>query len=274
MLKKELRYFFTALMFLTRLPVPQTTDHKPEYLEKSSRYFPLVGWVVGFIAAVAFVAASYLTIPLAAIFCIIASVLATGAFHEDGFADMCDAFGGGWTKEKILTIMKDSRLGTFGTVGLILILSLKCYLLIIIALQPGLAHTILPAPWPVVLFPALIIFAAHSISRLMPLVMIQTYQYVFQDDLSKSKPLASTRLGWGPMLFAIITALLPFVILPWQYICSLLPMLLAVWWLGRFFKKWIGGYTGDCLGSVQQVTEIIFLLGVFIINKYWLKIPV
>src|SRR4051794_21756033 len=111
-MKKELRIFFTAIMFLTRLPVPRFTDHSPEYLKQSSRYFPLVGWIVGGIGALVFyLFSSFFSLELSLLASIIATVLATGAFHEDGFADVCDAFGGGWTKEKILAIMKDSRLG-------------------------------------------------------------------------------------------------------------------------------------------------------------------
>src|SRR4028118_1536958 len=129
-MKKELRIFFTAMMFLTRLPVPKLTDHSSEYLEKSSKYFPLIGWIVGAISCGTFLAFyQFLSIEISLLASIIAGILTTGAFHEDGFADVCDAFGGGWTKEKILEIMKDSRLGTYGTVGLIAILSVKFFLL-------------------------------------------------------------------------------------------------------------------------------------------------
>src|SRR3982751_4013185 len=123
-MKKELRVFFTAMMFLTRLPVPRFTDHSPDYLEKSVKYFPLVGYMVAAISAFVFLVFNkYISEDLAIAASIIAGILTTGAFHEDGFADVCDAFGGGWTKEKILLIMKDSRLGTFGVIGLISILS-------------------------------------------------------------------------------------------------------------------------------------------------------
>ena len=129
-MKKELHIFFTCLMFYTRIPCPKNIDHNPDYLNKATRYFPFIGWIVGSISFLAFyIFAQFLSVEIAVIIAIIASILTTGAFHEDGFADVCDGFGGGWTKEKILEIMKDSRVGTYAVVGLILLLGLKFSLL-------------------------------------------------------------------------------------------------------------------------------------------------
>ena len=106
-MKKELRIFFTALMFLTRLPVPKIIDHNPDYLQKAAKYFPMIGWAVGIICGLTFAAGNFLSTPIAAVLCIIAGLVTTGAFHEDGFADVCDGFGGGWTKYigMVLTIL-------------------------------------------------------------------------------------------------------------------------------------------------------------------------
>jgi adenosylcobinamide-GDP ribazoletransferase len=271
-MKKEIRIFFTALMFLTRLPVPKSTDHNPDYLRKAAKYFPMIGWIVGIICGLTFVAGNILSTSIAAALCIIAGLMTTGAFHEDGFADVCDAFGGGWTKEKILTIMKDSRLGTFGVAGLIMILLLKYFLLVHIALQLNGSDAALSS-FEKIFHPALVIITAHTISRWMPLLLIQNYAYVFQEDVSKSKPLASAKLRVSEILFAFMMMLIPMIFLPIPYLISIAPMIIAAFWLAQFFKKWIGGYTGDCLGAVQQVTEIIFLLSIVIINKYLLSYP-
>jgi adenosylcobinamide-GDP ribazoletransferase len=271
-MKKEARIFFTALMFLTRLPVPKTTDHNPDYLQKAAKYFPVIGWVVGIICAAAFAAANFISPPIAAIFCIIAGLLTTGAFHEDGFADVCDGFGGGWTKEKILVIMKDSRLGTFGVSGLIMIFLLKYFLLVQIATQISNGGNT-SFSFEKFFHPLLVIIAAHTISRWVPLLLIQNYSYVFQEDVSKSKPLASAKLGITEMTFAFLATLVPFIFLPLLYLLSIVPMIVVSLWLAQFFKKWIGGYTGDCLGAVQQVTEITFLLSIVIIKKYCLAYP-
>jgi adenosylcobinamide-GDP ribazoletransferase len=107
----------------------------------------------------------------------------------------------------------------------------------------------------------------------MPLLLIQNYPYVFQEDVSKSKPLASAKLSVSEILFASMMMLIPMIFLPIPYLISIAPMIIAAFWLAQFFKKWIGGYTGDCLGAVQQVTEIIFLLSIVIINKYLLSYP-
>lgn len=262
-MKKEIRIFFTALMFLTRLPVPQFTDHSPEYLEKAAKYFSLIGWVVGGISIVTLLLCSQvLSIELSVIASIIAGILTTGAFHEDGFADVCDAFGGGWTKEKILDIMKDSRLGTFGVTGLLLILATKFLLLkeltvIILTTDPASYVSLIG-----------VFLMAHSLSRLMPILAIQTSVYVFADDKTKSKPLASRRLPAIEMIAAICFAMLPFLLLPLAALLTVLPALLASFLMSRYFKKWIGGYTGDCLGAIQQITELVCYLSLLLLWKY------
>jgi adenosylcobinamide-GDP ribazoletransferase len=125
-MKKEIRIFFTALMYFTRIPVPKGIDHDPAWLQKAPKYFPLVGIVVGFGCALIFIVfARFASFGIGIIASMTAGLLITGAFHEDGFADVCDGFGGGWTKEKILLIMKDSRIGAFGAIGLIAILGSK-----------------------------------------------------------------------------------------------------------------------------------------------------
>jgi len=125
MIKREIHIFLTSIMFYTRIPCPRWVDHSPDYLNQATRYFPLVGWIVGGVYAGSIVVLTMFFSPLISIILGLAiSVLMTGAFHEDGFTDMCDGFGGGWTREKILLIMKDSRVGTFGLVGLGLLLAL------------------------------------------------------------------------------------------------------------------------------------------------------
>ncbi len=253
MMKKEIRIFFTALMFFTRIPCPKWVDHSEEYLNKSSKYFPVVGILVGSIsAAVYYLCQLVLPTDIALIVSIVASILATGAFHEDGFADVCDGFGGGWTKEKILLIMKDSRLGTFGVVGVGLILLLK---------------------WSVLKYfsadvVVMTLISGHAISRLNAVSLIYTDEYARDDDSGKSKPLA-TKISLGELCFAMLFGLLPLVLFRDYYIAlSLLPLLLVRWYFSRYFKKWIGGYTGDCLGAVQQVSEVIFYLSLVLIFKY------
>jgi adenosylcobinamide-GDP ribazoletransferase len=262
-MKKELRIFFTAFMFLTRLPVPRFTDHSPEYLEKSVKYFPLVGLVVGGISGLTFLIFNkYISEDIAIAASIIAGILTTGAFHEDGFADVCDAFGGGWTKEKILLIMKDSRLGTYGVIGLISILASK-YLLLqeLPKFTPGanIFHN-----YRYFLF---VLLAAHALSRLMPVIIMQYYDYVTDPDGSKSKPVATRKPGML-LVVAIVATAIPFLFLSWHFALSIIPVVFIAFNLANYFKKWIGGYTGDCLGSIQQVSELVFYLSTIIVWRF------
>lgn len=268
-MKKEIRIFFTAVMFLTRLPVPRFTDHAPEYLERSVKYFPVVGWLVGAISGFVFLVFNkYIGEDIALVASIIAGILTTGAFHEDGFADVCDAFGGGWTKEKILLIMKDSRLGSFGVIGLISILASK------FLLMRGLPKFLPDIDPPSVnifynyRYFLLTLIAAHAVSRLMAVWVIQGYDYVSDPAGSKSKPLATRRPGYLILTIATVFALIPFIGLSWHFLLALFPVILVTYSLANYFKKWIGGYTGDCLGAIQQVTEITFYLGVIIVWRF------
>ncbi|HZP83894.1 MAG TPA: adenosylcobinamide-GDP ribazoletransferase, partial [Chthonomonadaceae bacterium] len=128
-MRAQLHAFFTALMFLTRIPCPPWVDHAPDSLARSAVYFPVVGVLVGGLGALAYrlVACGY-SPALAALAGLATTVLVTGAFHEDAFADVCDGFGG-WTPERRREIMRDSRVGSFGVVGLALLLGMKVALL-------------------------------------------------------------------------------------------------------------------------------------------------
>ncbi|HCL27276.1 MAG TPA: adenosylcobinamide-GDP ribazoletransferase, partial [Candidatus Latescibacteria bacterium] len=125
-----------------------------------------------------------------------ASLWTTGAFHEDGFADTCDGFGGDWSKEDILRIMKDSRLGAYGVIGILLVLLLKYNALLSL---------------PVKLVPPALI-AGHATSRLLPVLAIASMRYVRQDQTSKARPVAGGISLWQ-VIIAAIFALLPMLLL-------------------------------------------------------------
>jgi adenosylcobinamide-GDP ribazoletransferase len=256
-MKREIKIFFTALMFYTRIPCPKWVDHSDSFLNLSTRYFPLVGWIVASITLLFFWLSSFVfPAEIGIILSMIAGVLTTGAFHEDGFADVCDGFGGGWTKEKIMIIMKDSRVGTYGVVGLIFIFFLKFQALMRLM------------PFGFLQF-AMIVFAAHAISRLAAVMIISTSQYAREED-GKAKPLA-TQTATITLVIAMVTGLLPFVILcyfHYLFIAAVVPVMLTTFFLRRYFVKWIGGYTGDCLGATQQINEVVFYLSCLAICNY------
>ncbi|UGQ47725.1 adenosylcobinamide-GDP ribazoletransferase [Massilia endophytica] len=246
---QQLRLFFTALQFFTRLPIPRWVGFDPDWLHQSSRYFPLVGAVVAAIGtAVYWLAAHALPASLAVLLSTAATIYATGAFHEDGFADTCDGLGGGMTRERALEIMKDSRIGAYGAIGILLMLAVKCTALAQLAPSAAIAA----------------MFAAHPLSRLMASALIWQMQYARSEG--KSKPLAQQMRG-GEFLIAAATALLPPAIIAamgwiaWSVLLAgLVAMMLGAWWLARKFAQRLGGYTGDCLGAVQQLTEAVFYL--------------
>ncbi|MDQ6480255.1 adenosylcobinamide-GDP ribazoletransferase [Dyadobacter sp. LHD-138] len=262
-MKQELRLFFTALQFYTRLPAPSWVGYNPEDMNKATRYLPFIGWIVGSVSAVSLFLGMYcINIPTGILLSMISSILLTGAFHEDGFADACDGFGGGWTKEKILEIMKDSRVGTYAVVSLMLLLGLKFSLLHALT-------ELLPGQFPAIL---LVFVSAHALSRFMAVTMIFTHQYVRFTDDSKAKPVAE--VGSKTTLFiAAIIAIIPlislFLLLNQPSLLLSLPILYGIkMLLARYFTKWIGGYTGDCLGTTQQVCEIGFYLFTALLWKF------
>ncbi|MEM9987684.1 MAG: adenosylcobinamide-GDP ribazoletransferase, partial [Bacteroidota bacterium] len=178
---------------------------------------------------------------------LVAGVLLTGAFHEDGFADVCDGFGGGWTKEQILNIMKDSRVGTYAVVGLVLLFGLKILTLLELLkldLWFGIKAMVL----------------AHVLSRWSAVTLIFTHSYSREDASSKIKPIAK-KLSLSNLLIGtiwLIPALIWFQSV-WMFFI-LLPIYGMKMYLARYFTKWIGGYTGDCLGATQQINETFTLL--------------
>jgi len=256
-LKNELIYFATALMFFTRIPVPFTIPYSREIMNQSQKYFAWVGLLVGLINAVILYLSTLLfNLEIGIVVMMISSVLLTGAFHEDGFTDMCDSFGGGYGKEKILTIMKDSRVGAYGTIGIILLFALKFYSIQALGMSDPIGVL-------------LIVILAHTVSRFISGTMIYTHQYVTDIDVSKSKPLANKPLGKTALIVGFASVLIAFLFIPDLHLIFAFALAYAgKVYMGWYFKKHIGGYTGDCLGSVQQVCEVLFYLGTIIVWKF------
>jgi adenosylcobinamide-GDP ribazoletransferase len=249
-MKRELEYFFAALRFFTRLPVPAWVGHTQDQLDHAARYFPLIGILIGAIGAgVTELAALALPIGVAVLLGMAATILATGAFHEDGFADSCDGFGGGWDKAQVLAIMKDSRVGSYATLGVGLMLLAKWNALV--ELDADFAPPLL----------AIALVAGHAVSRLASTLLIFFLEYARDDDSSKSKPLAQ-RMALHELAIAVAIGLAPCLLLPpIDALVALAAAALSALLAARYFVRRIGGYTGDCLGAVQQVCELAFYLG-------------
>ncbi|WP_286271440.1 adenosylcobinamide-GDP ribazoletransferase [Thalassotalea hakodatensis] len=248
---KQWRLFRLACQFFTRIPVGNIADFQETDLNQATRYFSLVGLLVAAILSAVFsILVTFFPVNLAVVLLLIVSVLLTGAFHEDGLADMADGIGGGYTISSRLAIMKDSRLGTYGAISLFLVMLLKYVVLV------HLANA------------ALIIFSlflAHACSRAIAASLIIDTPYVSEESDSKSKPLAQQQTQ-KDCLFVLLVAVVPFFFLPnvlfsFTFVISLL---FTLYIFRVLFRRWliarIGGFTGDCLGACQQLVELIIYL--------------
>jgi len=249
-MRNEGATFLLAVQFLTRLPVRSEGIYTAERMAASVRYYPLVGCLVGSLMALVFSLALLVFSQLIAILLSIAAgVLITGGFHEDGLADTADGIGGGSTRERSLEIMRDSRLGAYGTLALVLALLLK------IALLHEQGSGFIPTT----------LIAAHGLSRASSLIVVISSRYV--RDEGTGKPVAQA-MSKGSILTIFLTSIL--VICGCGYFGLALPAI-ALGLVGivvghcatrAVFEKKLGGYTGDTLGAVQQVSELGFYLGV------------
>jgi adenosylcobinamide-GDP ribazoletransferase len=256
---RELRLFLTAIQFFTRIPVPAWVGHSAQQLSQAARYFPLTGIVVGLLcAATLLIAAQVLPLTLAVGLSMTMSILITGAFHEDGLSDFADGLGGGFTREKALAIMKDSHIGAYGSIALVLVLLLKYQSLMAIC---G-AHTLL--------FAAAALIAAHGFSRLMAASLMLTQHYIRDDDSARAKP-AAQQISSTSFTIACLTGIAPLGLMlaagahGFNILAAVVAALLMRVYLAWRLQKRLGGYTGDCLGAVQQLTELAFYMGLLTI---------
>ncbi|WP_440874549.1 adenosylcobinamide-GDP ribazoletransferase [Thalassotalea sp. PLHSN55] len=242
-----------AISFFTRVPVRLPEDVSSEMLNQASRYFGVVGIFVGIVAATVFALSTFIfPVEIAVLLAMATSIIFTGAFHEDGWADVWDGFGGGWQVEQKLNIMKDSRIGTYGSVALIVLLMVKFQSLVSLNQYYSLISALV---------------LGHCLSRVLATSLIYTMNYVQEDALSKVKPLAQALSFNGLMVLSLTGIVVAFFALPIHaFFTLLLTLLVFRWLLVKWFNHQLGGYTGDCLGAAQQLCEVViylFLLGYF-----------
>jgi len=242
-LKYQLNLFLLALGFFSRIPLPAWVQYSPELLNRASRYFTLVGWLLGALVALFFCTAHLFFSTSVSIWLAMAfSLLLTGAFHEDGLADTADGFGGAFEREKKLAIMKDSRLGTYGGAALLMALGGKFLLL---SENQHIATSLL---------------LAYAISRTTAASLIFSMSYVADTDSSKSKPLANNQ-STKDLLILLVCALPALFLVTWQQLFIITSFMTGLHFGARYyFNKQIGGYTGDCLGATQQIAELSIYL--------------
>ncbi len=275
-MSRFVRHYLLALQFFTRIPVTgrlaNWVGYSPQMLRASAAHFPGVGWLVGALIA-ALSALLYLGLPAGGFSPLVVAatgtafgIVLTGAFHEDGLADVADGLGGSLQRERALEIMKDSRVGAFGAIAIVMALLLKVAL---VAQLASMGVTVLCA----------CLFLAHVVSRTWPLLLIRLLPHVGDTASSKSKPLAdqiSVAALWVALLWCLSALVL--TAFAWSQSSALMPgqsgahvlfgLLgalgasgLAFVWMARWFAKRLQGFTGDCLGATQQMCELAFYLG-------------
>ena len=247
--RNEVWRFLLAVEFLTRVPAAPQTAYSEQRFADSVRHYPLVGLLVGIVAAAVFLlAARYLPHVIAVLLSTAFVMLLTGAFHEDGLADTFDGIGGGSTAERSLDIMKDSRIGVFGMAALWTVLATK-----VSALNSMASMAV-----------AISLVAAHCMSRWSSVVAVASSSYV--RDEGTGKPTAAG-ISKPALLYASIVGLSPLpalvlVGLPTAAVGATVGLIVGHVLMRLFYERKIGGYTGDCLGAVQQLSELGVYLGI------------
>jgi adenosylcobinamide-GDP ribazoletransferase len=243
--------FRNALRFMTIIPVASADPATaPDWLSRCVKYFPVVGIGVGLVSAIVLLLATRIWGPMvASLLAIAAGIAVTGALHEDGLADTADGLGGGWTVEKRLAIMKDSRIGTYGVIALVFGIALRVGALAELPVWAGAAALI----------------AGHAAARVTPALVMKRLSYA-GDTASMKVSYADAPVSTSELQFALAVAACALLPLAFVSILSVISGLLLGATLAAALAAWarklIGGYTGDVLGAVEQMFEIGFLLGV------------
>ncbi len=248
-LANEWRAFALAVQFLTRVPIDPGQDYSERRFAASVRYLALVGSLIGAsCAAVFWFLLFWFPVPVALLLALAAGLAVTGAFHEDGLADTFDGIGASaGDRERALEIMRDSRLGTYGTAALIMALALKYAALLTLP--------------PITIGTALI--AGHGLSRLSSVIAMQTGSYV--REAGTGTPLAGRlgAVGWcvTGLVGLLLVAGLAVSATPATALSGLAGLGIGHMAMRLYYERRLKGYTGDTLGAVQQASEAGLYLG-------------
>ena len=240
---------WAALIFFTRLPFWRLHQPPQECYKTVVEHWPLAGWLTGgLMAATLYVGSMYLPYIIAVLLAIVVRLLITGALHEDGLADFLDGFGGGGhDRERILSIMKDSHIGTYGVLGLII------YELLLVATLYSLPPTLA----------ALTILAADPYAKMVTAQLITMMPYARKEEEAKNKTVYR-KMQWPAGISLAIQGLLPMGLylwytgLPWELVIFI--PCLVMYFLYLLIWNRLRGYTGDCCGAVCMLVELTVYL--------------
>lgn len=238
-----IRSFVVAVQFLTRVPLCRSLVATEADVASSARFFPLVGVLVGGGGALVYAALNLFLPPSSCVlFVLIYSALVTGGFHEDGLADSIDGFGGGWTREDKLRIMRDSRIGTFGALGLIFLILAKYNLL---------SQLEWPNIWKWLVF-------ANTAGRWTAIPLCLWLPYARNGGQGN---LVARRISWQAATIATLTFVAVSLLFRWRIALVGIGVSMAcVLISGSYYRRRLDGITGDCLGATNQITEVALYL--------------
>lgn len=255
-----MRPLAAAIAFLTRIPAGRIVKYGLADLSRSTPYFPVVGLLVGSVGGLVLWAGS-LVWPslLAVIVSICLTVLSTGAFHEDALADAFDGFGGGWTSEQVLAIMRDSRVGSYALIGVVLVVAAKIAALLAIMMNAndgGQAPRVSDACRALV--------AAHVLGRWSSVPLMRYHDYVRPASAAERPGAARPFVGSvtiGHLIAAtLIAATIVAAAIGVRSISVWVVCIVGTVLAGTYFRRRIGGITGDALGATNQVIELLVYL--------------
>jgi adenosylcobinamide-GDP ribazoletransferase len=236
-----------AFQFLTRLPLSRLT-YRPDALSRSAKFFPLVGLALGAaMAGIYRILSPHLPAMFVALLIVLFSTLVTGGLHEDGLADAADAFGGGWERQRILDIMKDSRIGVYGSLAIVF--SVAGRVLLLGHLAPGIFVSY--------------VVSAEVLCRwtVLPLGMVLPGA---RQEASQGARLARQISGTSVIVGTLFTLAVVGYLLRISMWKSVAATLLVAFLTGLYYKRRIGGVTGDCFGATIQLTlAAVYLCGVW-----------
>lgn len=241
-----------ALIFFTRLPFWRIKEVPAEHFRHVVPYWPLVGWLTGgCMALTLWLCGQVLPLSLAWIMALVVRLLITGCLHEDGFADFADGFGGGTSRERILAIMKDSHIGTYGVIGLIL------YFLLLLQVSIIPLNTL-----------CIIVLCGDCWSKLVASQLPNLLPYARKEEESKAKMVYS-KMNTAEFAIGLVAGALPIVLLQREFLPILLCPIFTFAVLYLIMKKRIQGYTGDCCGAMFLICELSFYLGCLIVWRLY-----
>lgn len=246
-----MKQLLAAFIFFTRLPFWRLGDVPAAYFKRVVDYWPLVGYLTGGMMALVLYAASFIfPVPIAVLLAMLSRLLITGALHEDGLADFCDGFGGGTDRERILFIMKDSHIGTYGVLGLIFYFML-------------FFQTICALSIP---FVCAVLFCGDIWSKFCASQVVNVLPYARKEEEAKNKVIYD-KMNVRQFVFGLFVAILPSLLfLPAKYWIALIVPAIIVSLLILLMKRKIQGYTGDCCGTLFLCAELSFYITILALS--------